>query len=204
MSERTIGERTMDERTVNERTSSEYTWPRALRLVHWVSAVLVIGLLALGAYMVQLVADPAERFDLTQTHKSIGVVVLALTLVRLCLRVVTTAPKRERAPLLLAAKATHAGLYALLLLMPLSGWLMTTTTPVRVPTVVLGLFALPYPLTPDLATYRLAHAIHVTAAISLALLVFLHSAAAIAHALRGRRRVRRDGATVRNPGALTP
>jgi cytochrome b561 len=199
MSERTIGERTL-----NERTSSEYTWPRALRLVHWVSAVLVIGLLALGTYMVQLVADPAERFDLTQTHKSIGIVVLALTLVRLCLRVVATAPKRERAPLLLAARATHAGLYALLLLMALSGWLMATTTPVRVPTVVLGLFALPYPLTPDLATYRLAHAIHVTAAISLAVLVFLHSGAAVAHTLSGHRRFRREEATVPNPGALTP
>jgi len=199
MSERTIGERTL-----NECTSSECTWPRALRLVHWVSAALVIGLLTLGAYMVQLVADPAERFDLTQTHKSIGIVVLALTVVRLCLRVVTTAPKHEHAPLLLAAKATHAGLYALLLLMPLSGWLMATTTPVRVPTVVLGLFALPYPLSPDLATYRLAHAIHVTTAISLSVLVFLHSAAAMAHGLSGRRRVRRDGAAVRNPGALTP
>jgi cytochrome b561 len=183
---------------------SEGNWPRALRLVHWVSAVLVIGLLALGAYMVQLVADPAERFDLTQTHKSIGVVVLALTLVRLCLRMLATAPRYERAPLLLAAKATHAALYALLLLMLLSGWLMATTTPVRVPTVVLSLFALPYPLTPDLATYQLAHGMHVTAAISLALLVFLHSAAATAHALSGRRRFRRNAATVRNPGALTP
>jgi cytochrome b561 len=199
MSERTIGEH-----TVNERTTSEYTWPRTLRLVHWVSTVLVIGLLVLGTYMVQILADPAERFDLTQTHKSIGVVVFTLTLVRLCLRVVTTAPKYERVPLLLAAKATHAGLYVLLLLLPLSGWLMATTTPVRVPTVVLGLIALPYPLTPDLATYRLAHAIHVTAAISLVVLVFLHSAAAMAHALNGRRRVRRNEATVRNIGALTP
>ena len=38
--------------------------------------------------------------------------------------------------------------------MPLSGWLMATTTPVRVPTIVFGLFALPYPLAPDLAIYR--------------------------------------------------
>jgi cytochrome b561 len=182
---------------------SERTWPRALRVTHWVSAVLVIGLLALGTYMVQLVQDPAERFDLTQTHKAIGVVVLAFTVVRLCLRVVATMPRNERAPLLLAAKATHAGLYALLLLLPLSGWLMATTTPVRVPTVVFGLFALPYRLPPDLAMYRLAHAIHVTAAISLALLVFLHGAAAMAHALRGRRSVGRDAVAVRNPGALT-
>jgi cytochrome b561 len=194
----------MNERTMSERAMSEQTWPRALRLVHWVSAALVIGLLALGTYMVQLVEDPAERFDLTQTHKAIGVVVLALTVVRLCLRGLMTAPRHEHMPLLLTAKATHVGLYVLLLLLPLSGWLMATTTPVRVPTVVFGLFALPYPLPPDLAIYQFAHATHVTAAISLTLLVFLHSAAALAHALRGRRSIRRDAVTARNPGALRP
>jgi cytochrome b561 len=172
---------------MSERPSS-----RTARLLHWASAVLVIAALGLGAYMVQLVEDPAERFDLTQTHKTIGVVVLALTVVRLCLRVLVTAPRQEHAALLLAAKATHAGLYALLLLLPLSGWLMATTTPVRVPTIVFGLVTLPYPLGPDLQTYRLAHAVHVTAAISLVLLVFLHSAAALAHAWKERRQVRRN------------
>jgi cytochrome b561 len=171
---------------------SERPWPRALRLLHWASAVLVIGALGLGAYMVQLVEDPAERFDLTQTHKTIGVVVLALTVARVCLRVLTTAPSHERVPLLLAAKATHAGLYALLLLLPLSGWFMATTTPVRVPTIVFGLFILPYPLAPDLATYRVAHAIHLAAAISLALLILLHSAAALVYVLRERRYRRRN------------
>jgi cytochrome b561 len=39
---------------------SERLWPRALRLLHWASAVLVVGALGLGAYMVQLVDDPAE------------------------------------------------------------------------------------------------------------------------------------------------
>jgi cytochrome b561 len=187
----------MSERTISECPASDRAWPRALRLLHWASAVLVISALGLGAYMVQVVEDPAERFDLTQTHKTIGVVVLALTLARLCLRVLTTAPSHERAPLLLAAKATHAGLYALLLLLPLSGWLMATTTPVRVPTIVFGLFTLPYPLAPDLATYRVAHAIHVAAAIALALLVLLHSAAALVHVLRERRDRRRNAVQFR-------
>jgi cytochrome b561 len=181
---------------MSERVMNEHTWPRALRFLHSASALLVFAALGLGAYMVQLVEDPAVRFDLTQTHKAIGVAVLALTVMRLCLRIVATAsktaPEYEHAPLLLAAKATHVGLYALLLLLPASGWLMATTTPVRVPTIVFGLFTLPYPLPPDLQTYRFAHAIHVTAAISLALLVFLHSAAALAHAWKGRRQVRRN------------
>jgi len=160
-------------------------WPLSLRLVHWASAALVVAALGLGTYMVQLVHDPAERFELTQTHKSIGVTVLALTVVRLCLRIFTSAPKPQPAAqfVLLAAKMAHVFLYALLLVLPLSGWLMATTTPVRVPTFVFGLVRLPYPLSPDLATYRIAHTIHVVSAIFLASLVVLHVAAAIVHAL---------------------
>jgi cytochrome b561 len=159
-------------------------WPQSFRLVHWLSAALVLTALGLGIYMVQLVHDPAERFELTQTHKSIGITVLVLTFVRLCLRILTNAPKPEPAAQLvwLAARVAHIFLYALLLVMPLSGWLMATTTPVRVPTFVFGLVALPYPLSPDLATYRIAHTIHVVSAIFLASLVVLHVAAAIVHA----------------------
>lgn len=146
--------------------------------------MLVIAAIGLGTYMVQLVHDPAERFELTQTHKSIGIAVLALTLVRLCLRILTNAPNPDPAApfVLLAAKVTHAFLYGLLLVMPLSGWLMATTTPVRVPTFVFGLVELPYLLSPDLTTYRIAHTIHVVSAIFLALLIVLHVAAAIIHA----------------------
>jgi cytochrome b561 len=159
-------------------------WPRSVRFLHWASAVLVIAAIGLGIYMVQLVHDPAERFELTQTHKSIGIAVLALTLVRLCLRILTNAPNPDPAApfVLLAAKVTHAFLYGLLLVMPLSGWLMATTTPVRVPTFVFGLVELPYPLSPDLTTYRIAHTIHVVSAIFLALLIVLHVATANIHA----------------------
>jgi cytochrome b561 len=160
-------------------------WPFLLRLIHWASAALVIGTLGLGLCMVEIVQDPAGRFDLTQTHKSIGVSVLALTMARLCLRILTTAPKPEPVSplLLLAARATHVSLYVLVVLLPLSGWLMATTTPVRVPTTVFRLFALPYPFQPDLPTYRFAHAVHVAAATALAILVILHVAGALVHGL---------------------
>jgi cytochrome b561 len=160
-------------------------WPLSLRLIHWASAALIIGALGLGAYMVEVVHDPALRFDLTQTHKSIGVAALALTVARLCLRMLIASPGAPPTapPLLLAARAAHVSLYGLLLLLPLSGWLMATTTPIRVPTVVFGLFTLPYPLQPDLPTYKFAHAVHVIAALVLAMLVALHVAAALVHAL---------------------
>jgi cytochrome b561 len=173
---------------MNERAQA---WPLGLRLAHWASAALVIGALGLGTYMVQFVQNPADRFDLTQTHKSIGVTVFALTAIRLCLRIAATAPRYELAPpLLLAAKTTHVCLYALLLLLPLSGWLTTTTTPVRIPTNVFGLFPLPYPLAPDLQTYQVAHAVHIAGAMVLAALTVLHIAAALSHASKWRPRAR--------------
>jgi cytochrome b561 len=166
-------------------------WPLPLRLVHWASAALVIGALGLGAGRVEFVHDPATRFDLTQMHKSIGFAVLALTAARICLRLLMAAPKPlpQALPLCTARRTTHAGLYVLLLLLPFSGWLMATTTPIRVPTKVFGLFALPYPLAPDLAIYRFAHALHVAAAVVLAALVALHVAAALTHALWWRDRI---------------
>ena len=170
------------------------------------SAALVVAALGLGIFMVQLVHDPGERFELTQTHKSIGIAVLALTVARLCLRIFTNAPKPEPAPrvILLAAKVTHVSLYALLLVMPLSGWLMATTTPVRVPTFVLGLVELPYPLSPDLTTYRIAQIIHIVSAISLTTLVLLHVAAAIIHAFLWQDRTLARMWWKRSPAEQTP
>jgi cytochrome b561 len=168
--------------------NEEAVWPLALRIMHWLTAALVLGALLLGATMVQVVHDPGVRFELTQTHKSIGVAILLLALVRLCLRIRATAPAPEPvAPLLIiVAKAVHIAFYGLLLGMPLSGWLMASTTPVRVPTSVFGLFELPYPFAPEFATYRFAHGIHVACAISLAWLIAFHVAATLVHSLMWR------------------
>jgi cytochrome b561 len=160
-------------------------WPLPLRLLHWLSAALVFGALGLGVYMVQLVPDPALRFGLTQTHKNLGIAILAFSVVRLCLRIAVSRPLSEISAtgLIRAAKATHIALYALLLLTPLSGWLMASTSPVRVPTFLFALFELPYLLEPDFLIYKVAHAIHVAAAIALGCVVGLHVAAALMHAL---------------------
>jgi cytochrome b561 len=176
-------------------------WPFSLRLLHWLSAALVLTALGLGVYMVQLVSDPGARFALTQTHKSLGLAILALTLARLCRRSLASVPAPEPvAPWMQrAARAAHIALYAFLLLMPLSGWLMATTTPVRIPTLVFGLFPLPYPLAPDLATYRFAHTAHVVLAMLLAALIVVHVAAALLHALVWRDRTLARMWRVRRP-----
>ena len=82
---------------MNEAAAATIAWPLSLRLAHWLSAILVLVALGLGTAMVQFVHDPAARFELTQTHKSIGIIVLALTVARLCRRSLGRAPKAEPA-----------------------------------------------------------------------------------------------------------
>jgi cytochrome b561 len=168
-------------------------WPLSLRLAHWLNAAPVVGALGLGAFMVLAVDSAATRFELTQTHKGLGLLVLALTVVRLAMRCLLRAPKPEpvRRSVAIIAAAVQVGLYVLLLALPASGWLMVTSTPVRVPTVVLGLFELPYPLAPDMLRFRLAHGAHIFLAGVLAALVVIHVTAAFVHALVGRDRTLR-------------
>ena len=58
---------------------------------------LVLAALGLGTIMVQFVPNPAVRFELTQTHKSIGITILALTVLRLCRRLFSRAPNPDPA-----------------------------------------------------------------------------------------------------------
>lgn len=91
--------------------------------LHWVMAVLMLGNIVLIWVVDQL---PDERVRLAiDTHKSIGITVLGLFILRLLWRVAHRPPAlHELAPWeRLAAKLGHIGLYALLLAMPLSGWL---------------------------------------------------------------------------------
>jgi cytochrome b561 len=159
------------------------SWPLAIRIAHWLSAALVLSLLVLGAVMVLAVADPARRFELTQIHKPLGILALVLAGARLCCRLCLPAPKavpacRSTAP---AAKAAHLALYLLLFLVPLSGWLMVTSTPIRIPVSLFGFLDLPFPLAPDLATYQAARTTHLVLSIALALLVVVHMGAAMVH-----------------------
>lgn len=95
------------------------------RALHWIMAVLIIVNLILGIGHDALPKDWAVM----PVHKSIGLTVLALTLVRLGWRL------GHRPPLLpvampgwekAAAHATHFLFYALMLLVPLTGWIMTS------------------------------------------------------------------------------
>ena len=119
---------------------------------HWVVGLLIIGNLIGGLLMGNLLdsADPAMKqlgFQVIQIHKSIGLTVLALSIARLGWRLthpVPPLPDHMTTAERLLARGTHIGFYALMLLMPLSGWAMASTGKVQFPILWFGLFEVPH------------------------------------------------------------
>lgn len=165
--------------------SSSYT---AIAItLHWFIAFLITACFSVGLYMVDLPFSPAKLSTFSY-HKWIGITVFALVLVRLMWRVGHPPPAlpsdMPRWQVALAG-AVHALLYALMLLIPLTGWLYSSAT--GVPTVPFGIAALQLP---DLVERNrelaaLLRFIHRALNYSLALLVTLHMAAAIGHQMIG-------------------
>ncbi len=159
-------------------------WHFAVRALHWAGAALILGQLALGAAMARIVTDTGWRFDLYQLHKPLGLIALALTLLRLGARAATLAPDPPpHSPVWQrrAAAAAHAALYALALLLPLSGWVMVSASPLPIPISAFGLFDMPMLIKPSLEVYYAAKSAHSLIAGGLFALMALHAAAALKH-----------------------
>jgi cytochrome b561 len=171
--------------------------PTAIAL-HWASGVLVLCGFALGLWMIDLPIAP-RTLRLYGYHKWIGITVFLLAAIRLAWRAAHPAP----APLAMpqwqqrAAAVAHRSLYALMLAIPLSGWLYSSATGVQV--VYLGLVPLPDLLPKDKALAALLKALHATLNFTLFALVVLHSGAALWHHF-----VDRDGVLVRMLPFLRP
>ena len=148
------------------------------RALHWGSALLVFGLFGLGLWMSGLDFFDSAARPAYALHKSGGVLLLALLVVRLLWRLVSPAP----APLVssnaqrLVTTAVHGLLYAGVLALCVSGYLLATAEGRSIE--VFGLFSLPPLLAlPD----ELAGEAHELLAWALILLSGLHAAAALYH-----------------------
>lgn len=148
--------------------------------LHWIAAALILGNLLLGLSMVPLPISP-QKLHWYLWHKSIGVTVFVLTSLRLAWRArgahpapVAMPPWQRR-----AARATHALLYLLLLAIPVSGWLYSSSTGVQV--VYLGLLPLPDLVPKDKALAHALRVTHVALNSTLFAVVCIHVAAALRH-----------------------
>jgi cytochrome b561 len=158
-------------------------WSAAMQVLHWASAALILGLLALGFVMVQVVEEPGRRFELYQLHKSLGFVALLLVLARLAWRL-AAARASPNAGLSVSYRrvslARDVALYGLMILHPLTGWLMISASPLPLPVSLLG-FSVPNPIAPDFTLSEQLKAVHHLLAYLLAGLVALHILAAFKH-----------------------
>lgn len=107
-------------------TSNSYGWPSIL--LHWISALTIFGLFGLGLYMVELGYYDDWYHTAPHWHESIGLLFFVMLLFRLIWRGINPkpepiAPNKWQKRL---AKIAHATLYLLMLLIPISGYLITT------------------------------------------------------------------------------
>ena len=115
-------------------------------MLHWLIAALVLANLALGLYMADLPRSDPMRFMSFQFHKSVGLTVLVLSLLRLAWRLINPIPPLPRGMNLLlrfGSRATHYLLYFLIIAIPLAGWAMVSSSPLGLPTPYFGLFSWP-------------------------------------------------------------
>ena len=168
-------------------------WSPLLIALHWLAGLLTLELIVHGFVMVHAGLTAATAFDLYQSHKSIGFVVLALTAARLVLRFAGKAPPLLGAPWeRVLARLVQAALYALTIGAVASGWLVVSTSPLPIPTRFFDLFVIPDVARSDAALFAAARFAHAAAAWSIAGLVALHAAGALKHHV-----VDRDGALTR-------
>ncbi|WP_163834875.1 cytochrome b [Spartinivicinus ruber] len=151
-------------------------------LLHWLTAITIIGLFALGLYMVELdYYDPWYKKG-PDIHKSIGLLLLAVFIIRAGWRLFTNAPKpleTHQAWERLLAHLTHITLYLLILLVIFSGYLISTADGRSVS--VFGWFEVPALITGIDQLESYAGAVHYYLAFILIGLASLHGLAAIKH-----------------------
>ncbi|PKU24247.1 cytochrome b [Telmatospirillum siberiense] len=169
--------------------SGSFRYDGVAVFLHWLTAVAIIALLAMGLIMTDLPKGSALQFSMFQMHKSVGISVLVLTLLRLAWRLAHRPPALpddmpawEKA----AAHAGHLVLYLLLLGLPFSGWALVSASPFNIPTVLFGVLAWPHlPILSTLADKKpVAEALedlHSAAAWVLIALLVVHIGAALRH-----------------------
>ncbi len=157
--------------------------------LHWVMAIGIAALAAIGLYMVHGHPEPMRLFKLYQLHKSIGATILLAACLRLGWRrlhhppalPMSMSPIERR-----MAEGGHGLLYAFLFALPLTGWALVSASVYAIPTVLYGV--VPWPDLPILSTLAdkqpvetLLQHVHAYGAWALIAVVAGHAAAALRH-----------------------
>jgi cytochrome b561 len=161
--------------------SSKLRYDPIARTFHGVMAVLMIGLLGIGLYMEDLDPSPA-KWQIYSLHKAFGITVLALVILRILWRALHTSPAAlasqaawERG----LARVVHYLLYFGMVMMPISGYVMSSAGGHAIS--IFGLFDLPLLVEKNKDIGGLAKEIHEIAGFALIAAIALHFIGALKH-----------------------
>jgi cytochrome b561 len=158
---------------------TRYTTPAIV--LHWLMAMLIFAAFPLGLYMVDLPLSP-DKLKLYSYHKWIGVSVFLLVAIRLGWRLTHTPPALPgdiAAWQRRASAVVHGLLYLLMIVIPLSGWLMSSAKGFQ--TVWFGVLPLPDLIEKNRELGELLAGVHKVLNFTLLALVILHVGAALKH-----------------------
>lgn len=161
--------------------NTDRSWGTPAKLLHWGIALLIFTQFALGWLAVTWRLSPT-KLELYIWHKSFGVLILTLVAVRIFWRLLNPVPRLplETSPAeQLAARASHALLYGLMLAIPVSGWVINSAA--GIPLRVFWWFPLPAIAPVDKGLEALAKQVHFALFIVLAIVLVVHIAAALRH-----------------------
>lgn len=160
-------------------------YPASLRTLHWVRAVLILGMLWAGWHMTNLDDAVPAKFELYYPwHKSFGMLALLVVLVQIAIRLRT--PSLPQPPRSLAqyeqvlSKLVHRATYALLVLVPLMGYSMSSTFTDSDGVFFFGV-NLPEVLPKNDKWFEVFQWLHGTLAYTLLALITLHVVGALKH-----------------------
>lgn len=151
------------------------------KLLHWLMALVIFGLIALGLVMADMPFSP-EKLQYFSWHKWAGVSIFVLVWVRLAWRVLNPPPTYPDTMSPLVQKLAHGGhhlLYALMVVIPVTGWLMSSAKGVQ--TVWFGVLPIPDLLSKDKELGKLLEEVHASLNWFLMFILAGHVAAALKH-----------------------
>jgi cytochrome b561 len=169
------------------------TFSPAQRALHWAIALLIFIMVPIGISIANILKPGPVTDALYEVHKSLGLTIFTLALIRIAVRwsrgappVVPGLPAWQRA----AAHSSHYALYALIVLVPLTGWAATSTC--CAPVNLFWTVPVTLPLSGGMDAAKPIFLVHNTLALTLTAIVLVHVSAALYHHF-----VRRDATLVR-------
>jgi cytochrome b561 len=157
------------------------SWGALSKALHWIIVILIINQWVIGA-RADALPNGLAKLQTLAWHKSFGITILMLAVVRLAWRLMNPTPdlsSETKSWERVLAKLSHFLLYVLIFAMPLTGWMMSSARNFSVSWF--RLFQLPDLVAPSEQTFRLMHDLHHTLFAVLLGVALLHVAGALKH-----------------------